>query len=394
MRYFTSALIFAVIVSTSTCVAYMPANNADPPRNILTRFVRPFSRSKIVSTHKGRDLDAAGKETKIKQSLPLQRRTNGRIPTFQSRVVRKTSGLKTYTATITFAVTGRGALYHNGKKLKTVKNSKKSYTVRRVVAEGDIISFLTVSLQSPGGLIADVRYGQRHEVTSRSSSFRAQPAFPCKSWKTNHYSDCSWPGPRVVETKSLTRFAKKFPFSTGARYVWPGSSPPAATAYFRLIIGDSPCIMWKDGPKTRIQKRESARENHMEVGPKPKVVPNPKPKTKDTTKESPRKNGNHSKDYENGSSRCNCREAQSGWQGICHDFLAKKEWRLDETGACKARKCDTRFECVANDSSFTHRCIRKFAHQEVRPASAGPYSPPICMLAAVIPPRPFLVPYD
>lgn len=392
MRFFTSALIFAITITLSKGVASIPTENSSSVRDYSATVPHPSQESLYVLAYKGKRQSITEKEIVYRKNLPLRQDTNRSNATFLPRVVHKTHGLKSYTATITFAVTDRGTLYHNGKKLKTVKNPEKVHSIRQVVSDGDVISFLTVSLQSSGGLIADIRYGERHEVSSRSSSYRAQPAFPSANWKTPQYSDCYWPSPKKVERESLTYFAKNFPFGTGARYVWPESSPPAAAAYFRLVIGSSQCNAQRDSPEFPKYKQENAKVE-TKIGPKLKPT-QPKSKKRETGLEPSYSNENRSANYENGNSRCNCREAKSGWSGICHEFLAKKDWKLNETGACKTRKCDSRFECVANDSAFTHRCIRKFAHQEVRPASAGPYSPPICILAGIVPPRPFLVPYD
>lgn len=392
MRYFTPALIFAIIITLLKDVASIPTRNSSSMRDYFVSVPRRSQESKYVLAYEGKRQDITGKQIVYRKSLPLRQNIKRSNTTFLPRVVHKTHGLKSYTATITFAVTDRGTLYHNGKRLKTVKNPEKVHSIRHVVSDGDVISFLTVSLQSSGGLIADIRYGDRHEVSSRSSSYRAQPAFPSSKWNTPQYSDCSWPSPQKVKRESLTYLAKKFPFSTGARYVWPESSPPAATAYFRLVIGGSQCNKRQDSPESPKYKQENAKVE-TKIGPKLKPM-QPKSEKRDTVLEPSYSSGNPSADYGNGNSRCNCREAKSGWPGICHEFLAKKDWKLDETGACKTQKCDSRFECVANDSAFTHRCIRKFAHQEVRPASAGPYSPPICILSGIVPPRPFLVPYD
>lgn len=393
MAYFSSALIFSIFIALLENALSVPARNSRSSRGDFVRMAHSSYVSDVLEASDKRTENTVQGKPKAEESLQVREKTTRINAPFLPGTARKLHTSNSYSATITFAVTDRGALYHNGKKLRTVKNPGKVYTVRHEVVEGDVISFLAVSLQSPGGIIADITYGDTHEATGRSSSYRAQPAFPSTIWSSPRLFHCSWPAPHQVNNGTLKHLAKDFPRSSDARYVWPASSPPAATAYLRIVIGFTRCGEGRENAGYQLQ-RETKMRTLAKVGPELNVMPRWKSVPKNSATQPIDSIEMSSAKYGHGNSRCNCREIRSGWAGVCHDFLLKKEWQLDDTGPCKTRKCDTRFECVANDSAFTHRCIRRFAYKEVRPASAGPYSPPICILAAIDPPRPYFVPYD
>lgn len=233
----------------------------------------------------------------------------------------------TFKAVVDFASTYKAWLFVNGRFISKIARPSFYGTFPIDVKNGDVIAVKATGKNGIFGVIASVSYKNAHHVTS-SSDWKAHKfamfGNDQSNWRTREFSSCKWNNPEQVPLPPNELRATRFPYKTGARYVWfpTDGMKDSETIFLRHVIGGETC---KDN------KKELSISGQSESGG-------------------------------NGNIFCRCKQT-IGRKGMCWTLRnpSRKE------GRCMWRTCDTKYECVVGIARASGVCIRRFATEKVIP---------------------------
>ena len=258
------------------------------------------------------------------------------------------TGRQTVNLEINYAANDKAVLYINGERKDSVEDYKVHKTFRSYYRAGTIITISSKNSAGWGGLVADIKWNGQHYVTGRDA-YKARMGYADarinRLASTSAVSSCSWRTPVPVQVLPHHTFSKTFPYANNAQYIWARGLPSKSRMLLRFVLGGEQCSA---------------------------VTPTPSPSPLASTK-------------------CGCKRSADARKGDCYFFSATG---TDALGLrkCKKRDCEATFECSSN--APTNQCIRKYATHEVRMIRAMPDMRTFkCLLAPLVSPKVFLVPY-
>lgn len=259
----------------------------------------------------------------------------GAIDEFEHQFVNTTATRKSkvYVWVILASLTS-ARLFHNRYYVGSVKGWKNRGVFPIRAKYGDSIEITSQGTPNHYGVVALVKVGYRKYVTGKGRHFKVTVAknenFKThKQWATPKFNSCKWERPVAIKPQPQYRlrkgrYARKFPFQTGAKYVWAPNDKTGSTIYIRLVIGDEIC---------------------PSPSPSPPVSPA-------------------------GAKRCRCVLVRNSTPGECFEYQNPKFNSIvnNRRARCKRRTCAPRYECVSRGVRTRTMCVRRFATTEIQKA--------------------------
>ncbi|CAN8064862.1 unnamed protein product [Agarophyton chilense] len=245
--------------------------------------------------------------------------------------------LESTTSTIKFAAFGKVILYKNGKELREVSSTSPE-TVTLQLKRNDVVAFKAVKTGKKAGLMAVVTWGSTKYFTGEDrftargdySTWEAGEKHAWNSAVTYTQKDtgatrtfCHWDRADNMDIRTGV-------FDDKASFIWrqksnPGEMGiPAGTVYVRMVVGGENC-----GAPVKVNDEITFHR-----------VPDP------TENEL---SGQGDDDSSEGFCACKLTDERGGQ---CYDM----EDTSAESGRCRPRPCDPKFECII---SGTKICIRR-----------------------------------
>lgn len=280
-------------------------------------------------------------------------------------VTERSSG--TFLIRIVLAAQTNARLFHNRYYVGSVTKWKHKGVFPIRVKYGDSIEITSTGTKKYHGVVALVKMGRKRFVTGgrgkkHFKTIVAKSVGPMthKKWATPDFNSCNWfmPVPLKPQPQKLgrrrkgVRYARRFPFSSGAKYVWAPYETEGSTIYLRFVVGGEKC-------------------------PSPTPTSSPKP-------------SGYPGSVDRGAKRCACKQVSVSLGDCFQYFNPRFKNRLWKRGRCKRRPCVARYECTEPGVQSRTLCVRRFAKMEVQ--QVGRVFRGLCKTVR-IKPRPFYVPY-
>lgn len=278
--------------------------------------------------------------------------------------VTERSRKKKFLIWIVLAAQTNARLFHNQYYVGSVTrwNRKDVFPIR--VKYGDSIEIISTGTKKYHGVVALIKVGHKRFVTGgrgkkhfKTIVAKSVGTMTHKNWATPRFNSCNWfmPVPLKPQPQKLgrrphhkgVRYAKRFPFSSGAKYVWAPYESEGSTIYMRFVVGGEKC-------------------------PSPTPTTSPKP--------SPNR----------GAKRCACKQVSVSLGDCFQYYNSRFKNMLWKRGRCKRRPCVAKYECTEPGVQSKTLCVRRFTKLEVQ--QVGRVFRGLCKTVR-IKPTPFYVPY-
>lgn len=341
---------FSTSVATDVKDASHNLDNTDPPDALFAFFQKdPEDSTRIVS------IDESDK--KLEQ--PSDNDTTSEM--------NVTERPYKFLIWIILAAQTNARLFHNRYYVGSITNWRHKRVFPIHVKYGDSIEITSRGTKKHHGVIALVKMGGKVFATGgrgkkHFKTVVAKSVGPLthKKWATPDFNTCNWfmPVPLKPQPQKLgrrrkgVRYAKRFPYGSGAKYVWAPFENEGSTIYLRFVVGGEKC-------------------------PSPSPTPSPTP--------SP-----NSESVDRGAKKCACKQVSVSLGDCFEYFNPRFKNILWKRGRCKRRPCVARYECAEPGVHTRTLCVRRFAKTEVQ--QVGRVFRGHCKTVR-IKPRPFYVPY-